>query len=299
MFGTRDDFDYLECGLCGCIQILVIPPNLGDYYRKDYYAFRSIRHSGRIRTFFRMVWASHHLYKPNIIGFLLTLIYGEADFFKWVKSSGLTFTSSILDVGSGNGGLLVGMSTCGFVDLTGVDPFIESDMTHPRGVRILKRDVADIEGQYDLVMSHHSIEHVPDPIQFLKELRRLVKPTGTVLVRTPLASSWAWEHYGTDWVALDAPRHLFIQTDRSMRIVAEKAGLAIERVVWDSTAFSIWASELYRRDIPLNHAAFGAQKAIEAIFSRTDLRRFSRMAAKLNSERRGDAAAFYLKQRDA
>ena len=38
-FGTRQEFDYFECGNCQCIQILEIPKNLGDFYGNEYYSF--------------------------------------------------------------------------------------------------------------------------------------------------------------------------------------------------------------------------------------------------------------------
>ena len=32
LLGTRDTFEYLECGSCGCLQIAEIPDNLLKYY---------------------------------------------------------------------------------------------------------------------------------------------------------------------------------------------------------------------------------------------------------------------------
>ena len=40
MFGTRDEFDYLECSACGTLQIVEIP-DLSCYYPRDYYSFVS------------------------------------------------------------------------------------------------------------------------------------------------------------------------------------------------------------------------------------------------------------------
>ena len=38
MFGLRDQFDYLECGAYGCLQIDGIPADLDRYYPVAYYA---------------------------------------------------------------------------------------------------------------------------------------------------------------------------------------------------------------------------------------------------------------------
>jgi hypothetical protein len=40
MFGMRDVFQYLECGACGCLQLLNIPKDMGKYYPEQYYSFR-------------------------------------------------------------------------------------------------------------------------------------------------------------------------------------------------------------------------------------------------------------------
>src|SRR5436309_15357247 len=35
-FGLRDQFTYLECGRCGCLQILEIPKDMAKYYGQGY-----------------------------------------------------------------------------------------------------------------------------------------------------------------------------------------------------------------------------------------------------------------------
>src|SRR3569832_1856689 len=36
MFGTREEFEYFQCGSCDCLQIAHIPENLGQYYTSSY-----------------------------------------------------------------------------------------------------------------------------------------------------------------------------------------------------------------------------------------------------------------------
>ena len=38
--GTRQAFDYFQCGQCGCLQIVRPPDNLADYYPSGYFSFR-------------------------------------------------------------------------------------------------------------------------------------------------------------------------------------------------------------------------------------------------------------------
>ena len=48
----------------------------------------------------------------------------------------------------------------------------------------------DYEGQVDIAVSFAVIEHIPDPLLFLKEIRRLLKPEGLLLLSTPNYNDW-------------------------------------------------------------------------------------------------------------
>ncbi len=168
--------------------------------------------------------------------------------------------SAILDVGCGSGDLLVELRDAGFSNLTGADPFIASD--HIRaGVPLWKREIGDVEGRFALVMMHHTFEHVTDPASTLAAAARLLVPGGRVLIRLPVADSDAWREYGTDWVQLDAPRHIFLHTARSLGRLARDAGLHVVSRTHDSTAFQFWGSEQYRRGIPFAGSAVGGSRS--------------------------------------
>lgn len=294
MFGTRERFRYGACAACGLLWLLDVPADLSPYYPADYYSFGAAERPGALKRSLRRVWARHHLGRPTALGALLTRAYGAAPFFGWVRNAGATFTSRILDVGSGEGRLLREMRSCGFTDLTGADPFVGAERTDG-GVRILKKAPGEIDGAYDLVMCHHAFEHMPDPAGNLLAMRRLVAPGGTLLVRIPVADSWARRHYGADWVALDPPRHLYIHTQRSIELLAAGAGLEIARAERDAGAMSLWASEQYRLDIPLNDARSYRVNPSAAPFTAGQIAGFEARARELNAAGEGDTAAFYLR----
>ena len=125
--------------------------------------------------------------------------------------------------------------------------------------------------------------------------RRLAS-RGTILVRVPLVSSYAWEKYAVAWVQLDAPRHFFLHSPRSLARAAEQAGLRIVQVTYDSTDFQFWGSEQYLRDIPLLGKGSYGQGLEGSIFSPEEIQRYRTLADELNANERGDQAAFYLKR---
>jgi predicted SAM-dependent methyltransferase len=141
------------------------------------------------------------------------------------------------------------MDIWGYKYLTGIDPFIEKDIEYSSGVKILKQDVFNHDGKYDLIMLHHSFEHMDNPHLVLKRLYEMLDFKGTLLICIPVSDSFAWRKYGTDWFQIDAPRHFFLHTTKSMVILSEKAGFALKSIVYNSRDAQFLQSEKYRRNI--------------------------------------------------
>ncbi|HVS91704.1 MAG TPA: class I SAM-dependent methyltransferase [Mucilaginibacter sp.] len=169
--------------------------------------------------------------------------------YKWITQlKGLKLSSDILDIGSGIGLLLLELKKHGFENLTGIDPYVEKDIHHPDGVTIFKKNIGDIDKQYDLVMLNHAFEHLPNPGRTFEQLYKLLKPGGWLLIRIPVADCFCWRKYGVSWYQLDAPRHFFLHTIRSMSILAGNNGLSLLSVEYDSDEKQFLNSEKYIRD---------------------------------------------------
>lgn len=301
MFGTRDPFVYLECGECGTVQITEVP-DLAPYYPDNYLSFDS-----DVPTAKTVVhrWASRIAGKYLLRGkgMLGKFLVENKPRFKELYPAylrdfplGLDFDSRILDFGCGVGNLLQTLHSFGFKNLAGADAFIEKDIFYPTGVNIYKRCLEQIEPAFELVMLHHSFEHFPDPFESLQQIHRLVENGGVVLIRIPMAN-YAWQKYGVDWVQLDAPRHLFLYTEKSFRYLAEKAGFKFEHVTYDSGSFQFWGSEQYTRDIPLTDPrSYWTDKSSE-LFTDSQIKEWEEEAEKLNASGEGDMACFYLRKR--
>jgi SAM-dependent methyltransferase len=296
MFGMRDAFEYVVCSECRCVQIARVPENSSRYYPPGYYAFAPPRRRGPIRAFRQRCHAAHLLGRPNPLGWLSTRRHGVPPAVEYLRTSGISRHQSVLDVGSGSGARLLDLQAYGCTRLIGVDPFIERDIDYGNGVRILKRQLEEYHGRHDLVTLHHTFEHMRSPLRVLQCIRVVLNPGGVLLLRTPVASSEAFETYGADWVQLDAPRHLYLHTRKSMDLLARQAGLVILQVVYDSTAFQFWGSEQYRRDIPLLDPRSYQVDPASSVFTRAQIADFEARARRLNEEGRGDQACFYLRR---
>jgi SAM-dependent methyltransferase len=304
MFGWREEFEYFECGRCGCLQIAEIPPDLAKYYPRDgYYSYQppKAKHYPGWWLKLRQKRTQYFFGEFSVAGALLGALARRPEHFDWfnagVPPARVSLDSRILDVGCGAGGLLLKLQREGFRSLLGADPFIDADIDYGNGVRILKRGIDELAGQYDFVMLHHSFEHMPDSAAALAALARKIAPGGTLLLRIPVADSYARKKYGINWLNWDAPRHLYLHTRKSMELLAAGAGMEIFSVVYDSHAQQFVSSELYTRGVPyVEHDKYRPGKGPDA-FSRAQWKDYAKQAAELNRRGEGDTACFLLRLR--
>jgi SAM-dependent methyltransferase len=157
--------------------------------------------------------------------------------------------------------------------------------------------VEALEGQYDFIMLHHSFEHMPDSAAALKAISPRLAAGGTLLLRIPVADCWARRQYGLNWMAWDAPRHLYLHTRKSMALLAAGAGMEIAGVVHDSSGQQISSSELYIRGVRyVEHGKYRPGGRPDA-FTQEEWDGFQARAAELNRHGEGDSACFYLRAR--
>lgn len=298
MFGTREEFEYFSCPRCGCLQIVDIPGDMSRHYPKDYYSYSPrlprTRFSG-LRRYLKLQRLKVILgERDSWFGRLLASRWPASQrLAEWFKPVGVRAGDAILEVGCGQGGLLLDLADEGFRALTGVDPYMDKDLEYPHGVRVFKRRLDEVDGRFDFAMIHHAFEHLPDPLQALKDFRRLLATGRHVLIRIPVADA-AWEEYGVDWVQLDAPRHFFLHTERSMGILAGKAGFRIQLVTYDSSEFQFMGSEQYRMGIPLRDPRSYKVNPSKSAFAPEQVAAYRKRAADWNRERKGDSACFFL-----
>lgn len=302
MFGSHEPFDYLECGACGTLQIAEIP-DLSRHYPKEYYSFASMDElwfTRKLKSRIAARLAGEYFVKGRNFGGKLLAEKKDWINFYYPQSLkepllNLNFDSRILDFGCGAGRLLHILRTFGFRNLTGADAFIEKDISYTNGVKVYKKRLDEINSKFDLIMLHHSFEHLTNPLETLRDLRPLLDKNGVCLIRLPL-KNFAWEKYGINWVQLDAPRHIFLYTEKSFRALAEKVGFTVEKVVYDSESFQFWGSEQYLQNIPLTDERAYKGVISESVFTQKQIDDWQNEAENLNAKCKGDQACFYLKK---
>jgi hypothetical protein len=144
-------------------------------------------------------------------------------------------------------------------------------------------------------MFHHAFEHLVDPAATLQQVAARLAPGGQCLLRVPTVTSHAWQHYGVNWVQLDAPRHLHLFAHASIECLAQAAGFAVESVVHDAYALQFWGSEQYQLGIAM-HDERSHARSPGRLFSPAQIAGFERRSEALNRRNLGDQAAFYLRR---
>lgn len=295
MQGTRVEFEYMECSACACVQIVNVPTDMTNYYSNlSYGSFVSPIKSifkKRIRTI-RNKYAI--LGKGGVLGYLLNqMVPLTADY--CVIKDYAKVDSKVLDVGCGAGAYINDLRDIGFLNVSGIDPFLEKDLVYDNGVVIRKMFLEQVTELYDVILSHHSFEHVPQPLETLISIKKRLRPGGVCLLTIPVAED-LYRQYWKDCYLIQAPQHFFLYSMKSMAVLTRNAGLQVEKIMRDATTTSNWYkySELWRRDVSCNEA--GA--SVDRSFTPKELAEFARTERDLNQQGKGDNITFILRNED-
>jgi len=162
------------------------------------------------------------------------------------KKSNIT----IADLGAGDGSLLLGLKVEGYLKnskkVIAVDLSEErcSRLKQIKGLSVVCSDVTNIpkikNSTVDLIICTQVIEHV-DQYKLLEEIKRLLKPNGTLYIASIVKKSYGWWYYKTakgDW-ALD-PTHLReYKSKEDFESVLKRSGFKIQKTELTQLKLSI------------------------------------------------------------
>lgn len=204
--------------------------NLGKYYESEDY----ISHTDNKRSLFEK---AYHFVKNIALQNKLNLINGEQP-----------KKGKLLDIGAGTGDFLLKAKNNGW-ETIGVEPSERAKNTaKQKGISFVE-EISSLENNsLDVITMWHVLEHVPDLELQIQELKRLLKPTGTLIVAVPNYKSFDAEHYQTFWAAYDVPIHFWHFSKKSIQVLFERVDMKLEKVLpmkFDSFYVSL-LSEKYK-----------------------------------------------------
>jgi 2-polyprenyl-3-methyl-5-hydroxy-6-metoxy-1,4-benzoquinol methylase len=83
------------------------------------------------------------------------------------------------------------LANIGFKNLSGINPYIAKDLRID-SIRIFKKHIYEIDEPFDFIMLYHSYEHMFKLAEILLDLKRIISPNGKIIIRIPVADSFAW-----------------------------------------------------------------------------------------------------------
>ncbi len=138
----------------------------------------------------------------------------------------------LLEIGSGYGLFLAAARDRGF-DVTGVE-LSRAGTQHSRdrlSLNVFRGQLAAAPGdRADVVCFWDTLEHVPDPLEFLRQVRRRLAPRGVVALSVPYVSSLPARLLGGRWWTLKPEQHIWHFTPETLRLIAARAGLVVTDV---------------------------------------------------------------------
>jgi 2-polyprenyl-3-methyl-5-hydroxy-6-metoxy-1,4-benzoquinol methylase len=204
--------------------------NLGKYYESlDY-----ISHTDSKRSFFEK---AYHFVKSIALKNKLDLI-----------NSLQPVKGRILDIGAGTGDFLFVAKQNGWQTI-GVEPSDKAKAIALKKEVPFVEDTTELEGHsFDVITMWHVLEHVPNLDSQIKELKRLLKPNGSLIVAVPNFKSFDAKYYGAFWAAYDVPIHFWHFSKKAIKTIFEKEEMELEKVLpmkFDSFYVSL-LSEKYK-----------------------------------------------------
>jgi 2-polyprenyl-3-methyl-5-hydroxy-6-metoxy-1,4-benzoquinol methylase len=252
MQARSDDFNYVRCVRCGLLTLarLPSPEQIPALYPGDYLSFINTWQRDLDKPVNRL--AIKYLYgvdsvsRPRLARAIFRMLSGRI-------MPGIQEpygANRLLDIGCGSGESLEVYRRLGW---------------HVRGVEINQQAVAacrekglDIHQgtvfdapfgtqRFDLILLSHVIEHVLEPVAVLRRVAELLAPQGKIVITTPNTRGLGFLMYGSCWLHLDAPRHLFLFDANTIRLLSARAGLAVSRVVTQSSPQTLAESRHYSK----------------------------------------------------
>ena len=204
--------------------------NLGKYYESEDY----ISHTDNKRSLFEKLY---HFIKSIALKNKLNLI-----------NSLQPNKGRLLDIGAGTGEFLSVAKNDGWQTI-GVEPSDRAkSIARNKGISFVEATSELENHSFDVISMWHVLEHVPDLNKQIKELKRLLKPTGTLIIAVPNFKSFDANHYGKFWAAFDVPIHFWHFSKTAIQLLFEKEEMKLEKILpmkFDSFYVSL-LSEKYK-----------------------------------------------------
>lgn len=221
-----EDFDVWKCKDCLVyfINPMLSTEELASYYPKTYYAYDDKK--------------SESSFNKKLIKFL-KVEPSDLDNIPFVSGK------RVLDFGCGSGWSLDSYKEKGFetygLDMDEAAIAIGKKNGHiMSGVDLLSTNYES--NYFDFIRSNHSMEHVNNPVEVIREFRRILKTDGRLFISLPNSGSLTRSIFKKYWYYTGVPYHPYNYCFSNLKILLNNNGFAIEKVGYRSSWQGIFGS---------------------------------------------------------
>lgn len=244
-FTTVKDFErtgteIYQLNVCSHCQLKFLNPRppengMARYYQESYYKLSVVSH--KLSTLKQQALTYWHHYPQSVKNsFWQTLMLKVAKPLAKNKLGrqipDFVVNGSLLEIGVGRGEFLLKMRELGW-KTTGIDisPVAVNYLREHYNLNVQlanSRQLPFAANSFDIVYLSHTLEHIHDPVVVLKEICRVLKPGGQVLITTPNIGSLGRKLFGIKWAAYEPPLHVIIYETKSLTCLLSATGFDIQ-----------------------------------------------------------------------
>jgi ubiquinone/menaquinone biosynthesis C-methylase UbiE len=217
-FASGNNFEVFKCSQCGFLFTQDYPEanEITEYYESDSYISHNDEAEGFSNKLYRTARSMMMIRKKKLIRHV----------------TGLK-TGTLMDIGSGTGYFAATMKKAGW-QAKGIEI---NERARDFSISHFGLDAAAPDkissfddNSFDCITLWHVLEHIYDPLTYISEIYRLLKPGAACVIALPNSSSFDAAHYNQYWAAWDVPRHLWHYNPSTLSYLSVKSGFILEDI---------------------------------------------------------------------
>ena len=212
-YGTYHPVDFVVCNYCGLVVQSPLPKtgDIPSFYPAEYRNHLNF---------------SNGFFYSKLKKFQLWWFASKLE--RFLPDKTISKNAKILEIGCGSGALLIALKEKGYERLWGSD-LLNASAKQLSGKNIMfkKGDIVEkfpFKEKFDMIILNHVFEHLLDPKSVLQKCHDHLSKNGKIIIVMPNSDSLVSAIFKEKWDGLNAPRHLFIFSPRTMEILKKKLG---------------------------------------------------------------------------
>ncbi len=222
MHSNKKLFNFDQCAECKLVFLNPRVPldQLKNYYTSHYLPYRGAKAWGKFEY---LVESSQRMLDLKRV--------------KRVRDAHIISSKSlILDVGCGKPSFLKACAQKLICQTMGIDFSDEGWKDQSAHFEELNLQVAEIKDlpsslQPDVITMWHYLEHDYTPLENLRYLKSIAKPSTTLIIEVPNFDSTSRKKYGKDWAGWHTPRHISMFSPDNVESLLQKSGWKVSKLL--------------------------------------------------------------------